>query len=83
MNINHYIDTTPTLNRVIGTHPSHSSLGYATRLIRPITDAVALQRKIFDSPRVYKETVVVDDGVVLVGVLTGELEPQPHRGTAG
>ena len=47
-----------------------------------LADPLAPRKEIADSRRVYKETVVVDDGVIIVGVLTGEFDPHPCREVA-
>ena len=72
MNIQNHIESSVGgLNGVRGLRPWIE--GRPTHLILPFTaDSKALQERLTDSPRVYKETVVVDDGVILVGVLTGE-----------
>ena len=59
---------------------SHIS-SYQQPVLEADPSAIATESRAL--PRVYRETVVVDDGVIIVGVLTGEVDPQPTREFAG
>jgi len=83
MNIQSHIEPgLEGLDEVRGLRPWFE--GRSAHLILPFpADSEALRESLTDSPRVYKETVVVDDGVILVGVLTGEYYSPPPLCSSG